>query len=181
MSEIDERIIESSKTKVIVMVIGALLFVALGVWMSTLDADYIESQGRFNNPTVVRGVGIAAVVFFSLCAVLGTKLLFRTKPGLILSSKGIVDDSSGVAAGHIPWSDIVGFSIYEIHKQKMLVVKVVDPEKYIAVGGAIKQALHRANYKLCGSPIAIASNTLKIGFDELTTLVNEYHKKYGTK
>ena len=175
----DDRIVELSKTKILLLVVGALAFVALGVWMYQLDPAWIESQRRFNSPLLVHSVGIVSVVFFGLCGVVGIRKFFDKKPGLILGASGIVDNSSGAAAGLIPWSEIQGFGIHEIQKQKLLIIKLADPEKYIQAGGSMKRALNRMNLKLCGSPIAISSNALKINFNELVNLCNSYYAKYG--
>ena len=104
---------------------------------------------------------------------------FDKKPGLVLNAAGIIDNSSSVSAGFIPWPEIFGFDIFEIQKQKTLIIMVVNPERYIEVGGSIKRALNRVNFKLCGSPIAITSNSLKIGFQELLDICNTYFEKYG--
>jgi hypothetical protein len=175
----DEKIIELSKTKLLLLIAGALIFVALGIWMYQLDPAWIEAQRRFNSPAIVHGIGIASIVFFGACGAAGLKKSFDKKPGLVLSAAGIVDNSSAVSAGLIPWSDIQGFGIHEIQKQRLLIIMLADPEKYIRAGGSMKQALHRMNTRICGSPIAISSNALKINFDELVGLCNSYHTKYG--
>lgn len=175
----DDRIVELSKTKISLLLIGAMVFVALGILMYQLDPAWIESQRRFNSPLLVHGIGIASIVFFGLCGVIGIEKFLDKKPGLILSSAGIVDNSSGVSAGLIPWSEIQGFGIFEIQKQQMLVIKLADPEKYIQAGGSMKRAINRMNLKMCGSPVAISSNSLKIGFSELVSLCNSYHAKYA--
>jgi len=175
----DEKIIELSKTKLLLLITGALIFVALGIWMYQLDPAWIEAQRRFNSPVIVHGIGIVSVVFFGACCAAGIKKFLEKKPGLVLSAAGIEDNSSAVSAGLIPWSDIQGFGIHEIQKQRMLVIKLADPEKYIRAEGSMKQALNRMNTRICGSPIAISSNALKINFDELVSLCNSYHAKYG--
>ena len=175
----DEKIVELSKTKILLLVVGSLVFVVLGIWMYQLDPAWIEAQRRFNSPLLVHSTGIVSVVFFGLCGVIGIKKFFDKKPGLILDASGIVDNSSGASAGLIPWSDIQGFGIHEIQKQKLLIIKLADPEKYIQAGGSMKRALNRMNLKLCGSPIAISSNALKINFSELVSLCNSYYAKYG--
>jgi hypothetical protein len=175
----DETVVPLSRSKVLLLIIGAVGFVALGLWLSQLDPAWLESQRRFNNPTLVHAIGVTAVVFFGLCGVVGVRKLFDSKPGLVLSSAGMLDRSSAASERLIPWRDIERFDTYELHKQKFLVVKLVAPEKYVASGGALMQALNRANMKMVGSPIAISSNTLKISFDELVTLCNTYLAKYA--
>jgi hypothetical protein len=92
-----------------------------------------------------------------------------------------VDNSSAVAAGLIPWSEITGLGTFELHRQKMLVIHVADPDKYVGRGNALRRAVNRANTTLCGSPIAIASNVLQIPFDELREEVAAYLSRYGGK
>jgi hypothetical protein len=177
MTSSDETTVPVSKRKVLLLIVGAIGFVALGLWMFQLDAEWIESQRRFNSPTLVHSIGVAAMVFFGVATVAGVRKLFDSKPGLVLSSVGVLIDSS--SAGLIPWSDITRFDTYVIQKQKLLVVKLVAPEKYLRAGGFLRQAANRANMGMLGSPIAIASSTLKISFDELVTLCDAYLAKYG--
>jgi hypothetical protein len=179
MANSEEKIIELSKTKLILLILGSLAFIGIGAWMLSLEAAQIEAQRRFNDPLLVHGIGWVAIVVFGWCGVIGIRKYFEKKPGLIFSSVGITDNSSGVSAGLIPWSEISGFNIYEIQKQKMLIVLVKNPDKFIEVGSVIKRTLNRTNYKMCGSPIAITSNSLKINFDELLKLSNAYFTKYG--
>uniref|UniRef100_A0A7C3IHS4 Photosystem I assembly protein Ycf4 n=1 Tax=Gracilinema caldarium TaxID=215591 RepID=A0A7C3IHS4_9SPIR len=158
-----ETVIELSKNKVVLLTLGASLFVTLGIWL--LQLQFM--------------VGILAISFFGLCLVFSVAKLFDKKPGLILNEEGLIDNSSGVSAGFIPWSEVTGFSIFEIQKQKMLVVGIRNPEKYIEHSSSLKRMINKANYNLCGSPVAITSNTLKMKFDELTSLCNQYYTRYG--
>lgn len=175
----EEKVIELSKTKLLLLIFGSLAFIGIGAWMVLPDSGQIEPQRSFNDPLFVHGIGWVAIVFFGWCGVIGIRKFFDKKPSLVFSSVGITDNSSGVSAGLIPWSEISGFNIYAIQKQKMLIVLVKNPDKYIEVGSVVKRTLNRANYKMCGSPIAITSNSLKISFDELLKLSNEYFTKYG--
>jgi hypothetical protein len=179
MASSDETIIEFSKTKLLLLIIGSLAFIGIGSWMVSLDVAQIEAQRRFNDPLLVHGIGWVGIVFFGLCGAYGIRKFFDKRPGLIFSSVGITDNSSSVSAGLIPWNEISGFNIHELQKQKMLIVLVKNQNKYIEVGNVIKRTLNRTNYKMCGSPIAITSNSLKINFDELLELSNEYFTKYG--
>lgn len=179
MNNTDEKVIELSKTKILFLIAVACGFVVGGLWMLQLNSAEIAAQRRFNSPILVHGIGLVSIAFFGLCGLFGVKKFFDKKPGLILSAAGIFDNSSGVSAGLIPWSEIVGFDIFEVQKQKTLIVKVTNPERYIEVGGSMKRALNKMNFKLCGSPIAITSNSLKIDFDELLAVCNRYLEKYG--
>lgn len=179
MSSIDEKVIEFSKKKIVLLIIGACVFAILGIWLLSLDALTIQSQRRFNDPLFVHGIGLVMIVFFGIAGVFGFKKLFDKKPGLVLNSSGVIDNSSGVSAGLIPWMEILGAEIYEVHRQKFLIIKVRNPQKYIEQGGPLKQAFNQANYKMCGSPIAITSGALRVDFTELLLLFGEYKQKYA--
>ncbi len=183
MDSTDEKIIELSKTKIALAILASGAFVAIGVWFLTLDEASIRS-GRsfrlfFNNPLFAQGLGLASIVIFGLLALFFFKKLFDKKAGLVFNNAGIVDNASAVAAGFIPWSEVMGAEIFEVPQQKMLIIMVSDPQKYVDRGNAVKKKLNQANYKMCGSPIAISSSTLKVNFSELLSIFNEYQRKYG--
>jgi hypothetical protein len=174
-----ERVIELSKLKLGLLLLGAIGFVALGMWMFTLDDAEILAQRRFNSPAFVHGTGVVAAAFFGLCGVALVSKLFDVKPGLVLSDAGLVDNASGIAVGFIPWSDVSGVGIYEIQKQRMLVIQLENADKYIERGNALRRILNRANTQLCGSPVVIPASALRIGFDELVAAFDEYRPRMG--
>ena len=181
--ETDETVIELSRTKLVLIILGSCAFVAAGAWLLSFDAAEIRSGRAFplflSDPWVVYGVGVAGILFFGVCGLYGLAKMFDRKPGLIFNSAGIVDNASGVAAGFIPWDEVTGASIYEVQKQKMLIIGVRSPQKYLDRGGALKRSLNKANSKMVGSPISIPSVALKINFAELVSLFDRYHQKYG--
>lgn len=183
MNPSDEKIIELSKTKIALGILGAGAFVAIGIWMLSLDEASIRSNRSFrlflNNPMYVQALGVVAIILFGLLALFLVKKLFDKKPGLVFTNSGIVDNASAVAAGFIPWSEVIGADIFEMQQQKMLIIKVKDPHKYVDRGNAVKRKINQANYNMCGSPIAISANALKINFAELHSLFDQYQRRYG--
>ena len=178
VNQLADKVIELSRGKLVFLIIGCAVFVFAGVWMLQLDEAEILALRRLSNPTVFRAIGGLVLLLAIVVMVFGLRKLFDKSPGLVLSAEGITDNSSAVAAGLIPWEDIAGFDIFEIHRQKMLVILVNDPEKYIQRGNPVQRTLHRANTSMVGSPISISSTTLKIGFDELCALVESYRARY---
>jgi hypothetical protein len=174
----DELVIELSKSKVILMILGSFGFVAAGYWLFSMDAAAMKDL-PIDDPLFVHGVGIASMVFFGMTGIVGIRKLFDKRPGLVLNSAGIIDNSSGLAAGFIPWSEIIGAEIYEVRRQKMLMIKVRNPEEFIQRGNILQRAMVKMGSKMSGSPIAITSNTLKINFAELLSTFGQYHRKYG--
>jgi hypothetical protein len=179
MTDSATRVIELSRKKLVFLILGGAAFALAGLWMVQLDEASIREIRTLSNPTLFRSFGVLALVLATLVVIYGARKMFDNKPGLVLSPEGITDNSSGVAAGLIPWTDITGFDIFEMHRQKMLVILVNEPEKYIQRGNPIQRTLHRANTSMVGSPISISSNTLKIGFDELCALVENYRARYA--
>ena len=179
MAPDEETVIELSKVKAILIILGSVAFVAMGSWILSLDASTIEGSGRYGSPTLTYGFAIAAIVFFGLGAAVGSRKLFDKTPGLILNREGFTDNSSGVSAGLVPWSEVVEIGQYRVQRQKFASVHVVDPEKYVNRGNFLKRMTNRANLKMCGTPINISSNSLKIGFDELFGKFEAYFEDGG--
>jgi hypothetical protein len=181
MPFLEEKVIELSKIKLLFAILGSLLFVALGLWMVSIDSATIESLRRYNYPLIVRGLGIVGILFFGFTGIMTLKKIFDKKPGLILNSMGIIDNSSSISDNIlIPWSEISGLNIYEVtKKQKFLVFLLKNPDKYIEAGNSLIHTLKRVNYEKSGSPLAISSNSLKISFNKLVEISNEYFAKYG--
>ncbi len=185
MESIDEKIVELSKTKIALAILGTCAFVAIGIWLLFLDEAIIRTSSSyrllFNEPMYARGLGIVSIVIFGALALFFFKKLFDKKPGLVFNNSGIVDNASAVAAGFIPWSEITGYDIFEMPQQKMLIIMVGDPQKYVERGNAVQQKLNQANFKMCGSPISISANALKINFAELISTFQQYQQKYGSE
>ena len=175
----DEVVVGLSKKKVFLLIVGSFAFVALGVWMFSLDASSIARNLPRKDPRFVHGVGVAAIAFFGLCGSIGLRKMFDKKPGLVLNSSGITDNSSGVSAGFIPWSEIKGAKILQVGAQKILIIMVEKPEAYVGRGNILQRAANKMNFNLYGTPILIASNTLKIGFPELHSLFHQYLQAFG--
>src|SRR5688572_15627450 len=95
-----------SKKKLTFMLIGSLVFVSLGLWF--LISPPTSNHRLFGNPTLIFAAGISATLFFGLCFVYLLKKIPDKTPGLIIDNDGILDNSSGVSAGFIPWADIKG-------------------------------------------------------------------------
>jgi hypothetical protein len=179
MDSRDETVIKLSKTKIMLLLVGASVFVAAGIWMFSLDDASIRSRRGYNDPLLVHGIGLAAIIFFGIFGLYALKKLFDRKPALIFNNSGIVNNASSVSAGFIPWSEIEGAEIFQVEKQKMLIIRVSNPRKYIARGNPLSRALNKANHKMVGSPISISPIALEIDFTELVTLFDRYQRKYG--
>ncbi len=124
-------------------------------------------------------IAVSAIAIGLLCAYFHFKKLFDWKPGLVLDSLGITDNSSGTPAGFIPWSEIIGFTVFEIYKQRTLFILLRNPYSFIENANFLKRFMYKANFKTFGSPIGVSMNTLKIDSTELYNLCNKYLENFG--
>lgn len=174
----DEKIeIPLSKQKMFLTLLGSITFVGLGIWF--LINPPKSSNSIFGNPILIFIVGLASALFFGLIAVTIFRKFIDNKPGLVISTQGIIDNSSGVSAGLIPWTDIHEIKISQVMSQKFLMLIVSNPEDYLdKVTNPIKRNAMKMNYKTYGSPISISSNALKTNFDELQKLLDDKMNEY---
>lgn len=177
MTEKEQIEIPLSKTKMMMTFFGSLLFVGLGLWF--LINPPKSNHWLFGNPTVIFIAGIASVLFFGLVAVTIFRKFSDKKPGLIINKQGITDNSSGVSAGLIPWTDIQEITISQVMNQKFLMFIVRNPEFYLdKVTNPLKRNAMKMNYKTYGSPISVSANALQTNFDDLHKLLIEKMNEY---
>jgi len=161
-----------SKTKIVVLIIGATVFVGLGLLFVIKPETFINPILR--SPIAIAFVGYASVIFFGLCAVVGFRKLFDTKAGLIVDDKGLSDNSSGVSTGFIPWGDISDINSIEISGQKLIMIIVSNPEFYINKRtNYIAKKAASINHRMYGSPISLNAGTLKCNYDDLYRLLRD--------
>jgi hypothetical protein len=160
-----------SKRKMILLLISSVVFVLAGIWLLLWNPSI--SNKLLNQPALKISIGIISILFFGWAGFILVKKLMDDKPGLIIGPDGIIDNSSGISAGFIPWSDITGIKIQHVFSQKFLMIIVRNPETYIGRQHGVKKGAAKANHKMYGSPVAISSNALQIRFEELKQLIDQ--------
>ena len=164
------RVIALSTAKLKFLLFASLGFVAAGIWFWLFP-----EQVRRWHPDVVQVYALIAVAFFGICAVYVALKQRDPGPGLVIDAEGLIDRSSGVAAGRVPWADIKGLTVHEVRGQPFLAVDVHDPQKYVARANPLMRPVVAMNMKLFGSPIQLSAVTLQIEFDELVDAVTQAH------
>jgi len=161
-----------SKKKLLLMLAGSVGFILIGFWF-VFDPPRI-SNPYFGDPTLLLLLGIVSILFFGICAVYIARKLPENKAGLIIDSSGLIDNSSGVSAGRILWSDIQDISVIEIHRQKLIMLQVKNPQDYIdRQKSRFKRKMMQMNFNMYGTPLSITSNSLKIEFNELINILHD--------
>lgn len=97
-------------------------------------------------------------------------------PGLIISDKGVVDNSGGISAGFVPWTDITAIKESRAFNQRFINLVVKNPQDYISRQKSfIKRKFLQSNYSSFGTVISISANGLKCNYEELkVSLENEF-------
>lgn len=159
-----------SKTKIVGLLIGAIVFVTLGI-LFVINPDTFVSP-IMRNPEIIRVTGIVAICFFGIGIVFIARKLFDSKPGLKIDEYGITDNTNATSMGLIEWEDITGIEKKQVMSNRFLILHTNRPEKYIdrAKNVITKKAMDMNN-KTYGSPITIISNSLKIDFNDLEKLI----------
>ena len=163
-----ERVeIKLSRTKNVLTFLGSSAFVVLSVFLIFVA----DRQDRFS-PLLVQFAGILGLAFFGLCAVYIFSKAFDKKPGLVVDSDGILDNSSAAAGQLIKWDRITGIRKHQIMSTKFILIDIENPEQFIDQATGLKKKLMWGNYKMSGTPTSISTTALTCNFDELFDLIN---------
>lgn len=161
--------IQVSKAKISFGLIGALIFVILGV-LFTLTPDKFTNSS-FSNPQTIRIVGVVAVLFFGAAGIYGLRKLFDKSVGLKIDDYGITDNSNASSVGLIDWSDILEIKTKRVMSTGFILIFVDNPDKYLERVNGFKRKLMKGNMKMYGTPLSITSNTLRYDFNDLERLI----------
>ena len=166
-----QTIIPLNKIRILPFLLGALIFVALGLLMMYVA---VQAKGQVIMMAIYFLVGLAGVLFFGLMAIVLLAKLLKNKAGIIISDDGLTDNTSGVSAGFIPWKDIRKINFSRSGKMVFFVVMVKKPEKYIErEKNILKRFAMRMNNKMSGSPIHILVSFLDTDLNALYYLIND--------
>ncbi|MGJ8683916.1 MAG: STM3941 family protein [Nonlabens sp.] len=155
-----EIIVPLNKVKIALIIVGSFLFVVGG---------YLMLWNVF---------GILSIIFFGASGIFGLIKLFDSKPGLVISSEGIIDNTSLMSAGLIKWKDIKHIRSQNIGSQRFFMIELFEPLKYVEqAGNGFKSLLMKISMKMYGTPVAISTIILKYNFYSLDKLLYDEHKK----
>ncbi len=165
-----------SKTKLVLAICGSILFVILGAYLfTTLAAE----QTRFD-PVLVKGVGIAGMLFFGAAGIYGATKMFDKNIGLTIDENGIIDNTNASSIGLIKWADITEIEAIEISYTKFLLVHIRNPDDYLAKAKGFKRKLMEANNRIYETPVSITFTALNCRFDDLERILKDKFIEYGS-
>lgn len=168
--------IYSSKKKSFLLLIGSLLFVALGIWV-LLEADNLTGW-RASNPTFNRGVGIASILFFGLGVIISSKRLLKSELAFIISSEGINVNPKKSLSDFIKWEDIKKIEEIKIQSTRIVIIEVKNPQYWLdKETSSFRRKLMQFNLDNYNSPFNISAAGLEISSDKLIETLNTYLDK----
>lgn len=169
-----------SKKKIVFGIIISFLFVIGTVWIMFNTHLYQNFPLKFmRDPLVLRIVVGFCLLFFGATGVYLITKYFDKKPGLIINQNGVVDNSNATSIGLVKWGDITGVEIKHVASTKFILINLKNPEAYISKANSkIKAKLMKSNMRLCGTPIAITSNSLIYNFNDLEQLLQTEFAKH---
>ena len=158
MSTTDALVVRQSRARVVRLVLVALVFVLIGVAMLA-DGGW----------TAV--VGGLTVVLFGFALVLALRQVVRSGQGLVIDREGIVESTSSVSVGRIPWAAVAEVEPFTLGGQRYLGIGLVDREGFLAGLAGPQRALLRRSADLAGHDLNIPLQTLKTTDEELMDAV----------
>jgi hypothetical protein len=167
----DKIEIPLSKGRLLLILLGGLLFVVFGVIFIINPEKFISA--RMSNPELLRLLGIASFLFFGILSTYALRKLFGDPIGLIIDEEGITDHTSASAVGLIKWHDITEVRVVQVKSTRFLLLYVANPAEYLDKAKGLKKMFMKGNHSMYGTPLSIASNTLQYKFNDLEKLITE--------
>jgi hypothetical protein len=172
MHDLETIEIPISKFKTILMLLGCLAFIIAGVCFVISPDTFLSPVAR--SSAIIFIGGCLGILFFGFVGFSIFKRVIDNSPGLIISVDGIIDNSSGVPAGFIPWSDIIAVKETVVANQRFINLVVRNPQEYIhRQKSAFKRKIMQKNYDIFGTAIGISANSLKIDYSELKGIIEK--------
>jgi hypothetical protein len=176
----DEITIELSKKKMLIYFLCSIVFVIIGILLIFNPNNFITPIS--NKVPVIELIGSIGVLVFGFTAILLLKKILDKKFGLIISNKGIYDNSSSSSVGLIEWDDIIGIDILDQNSDRGIVLRVDNEQKYLSrIKSPIIRYNMKASIKWYKSPLIITSVNLKIDDDKLLKVIVNGFEKFKNK
>ena len=158
----------SSPWRMALVVLGSIVFVALGLWMVGLFGEVPENR-RWSRE-FVQIFGWISIIFFGLCAIVGTRRALDSDAQLRISASGIYWKPWSEVT--IPWHEVREVSGWRYRRQKFILLSLNHPERYPS--SSLLGKLAAANRALAGGDISISLVGLDKSFEEAMDAIDEF-------
>lgn len=142
----EKIVLKPNRFKVVSKLVACVFLILLGFFNLLYTNSTIEENLYLYmlNNVVFSFCIIFFVYWFYIILVLG----FFRKDFIIFDEKGITDNSTEIAFGFVPWSDVDIIMVNNLASARFVEVKLKNPNKYIAKLSEIKQNQVRLNMKM---------------------------------
>ena len=169
--------IYTSKKKSILILIGSIIFVVVGVLFVAYPERFLTL--RMQNSDIIRIIGIVSILFFGLGIFVGIKRVVKSEIALIIDKKGLNVNPKKSLNEFIEWGNIIEFKEIKIQSQRILIIIVKNPEKWIEKeSNTFRKKIMRFNLSNYDSPFNIAASGIDISYTELNNKLNRYFEKH---
>ena len=127
-------------------------------------------------------IGYICVAFFGLCFIIGLYNFLRgtfRREALMLTPSTLMVSPASNGSFTLKWSDISNIDTIQIGNERMLVIQLYDPLRFIERQGDSAINLMQADLALDGSPCAVVLNNIDAGDDDIEQIINKYVADYG--
>lgn len=156
-----------------VITLSFICWIALGKTVDDGGMLMIKGSGR------ITALIIPGILFIISCYYAIAYFFQYRKPGLVIDSTGITDQSNYNALGLIPWSDIKGIEKRTLLRHDFLLIRLSDPEKYISrVKNPFRRKSLITSNRLLGTPLALSVRELSCSFSSLENSVKQAYEVY---
>lgn len=164
----DDFVAYPSPKRIALLLLLAIGFVALGLWMGGVFGPPPASH-RYP-PALVFSVAWFCVVFFGLCGVAGVKKLVDGREELRIGPAGI--RSTPWSDQTIPWSEVVDVTTWTYRGSKLIILHLRDASRF--PGRGLAGLVAGANRALTGGDIAIALTATDRPFDDALAAIARF-------
>lgn len=164
-----EKKFYSKKTRLLLMLligIGFLMLDALLSWPHRADFTHFSAV-YLHFREVAGALLLGAVSIYILIKI------FDPRPAFIIDDHGIINNVYFPVVKRVYWSEIAGVASITERQQKIIVVKVVEPNKFLATRGFWTRKFGQSNLKRYGSPIVFNPLILGVDADQLMKLISD--------
>ena len=157
--------ISRSRIKLFFLLLAALGFVVLGIWM-------ILASGTNWFEKIMGGI---SVLFFGASVPFGVKQSLSNDIGLEFSKAHLIKEPKSNKKMVLPWDEIEGFAEVNIKGSKIIIIMINHPQDWIdQETSLIKRKIMQLNYNACGTPFSVSASGLRIRHKELLALLREF-------
>jgi len=165
--------IPNSKRKMLRLLLGALGFVALGIWFIARP-EMLQDSYHPRPVWEIVAIGYMSVVFFGACAVIGVYFLISNKAGLVIDDNGIAIAAPFGRPKVVSWAEIKDFKIGAVRNVAFIYIDLNDAEKFIRKQkGAIRRKMMQLNNSQFNAPLSISTTSLSYEFNQLYDLLRQ--------